>query len=69
MRDELNAMNVDQESVRPTADQATAAPARSAVRLVNASTLFGSAREIVIVHNAREYRLRITAQQKLILTA
>jgi hemin uptake protein HemP len=38
-------------------------------RQINASTLFGSAREIVIVHNAREYRLRITAQQKLILTA
>jgi hemin uptake protein HemP len=40
-----------------------------AVRHINASCLFGSAREVVIAHNGREYRLRITAQQKLILTA
>lgn len=31
--------------------------------------LFGAAREIVIEHNARAYRLRVTAQGKLILTA
>jgi hemin uptake protein HemP len=31
--------------------------------------LFGGAREVVIAHNGREYRLRITAQKKLILTA
>jgi hemin uptake protein HemP len=51
----------------------TAAPPQSgaapAPRHVNASTLFGSARELVIAHNGREYRLRITAQRKLILTA
>jgi hemin uptake protein HemP len=46
--------------------QSTAAPAP---RRVNASTLFGSARELIIAHNGREYRLRITAQHKLILTA
>lgn len=31
--------------------------------------LFGAGREIVIEHNARAYRLRVTAQGKLILTA
>ena len=31
--------------------------------------LFGTAREIVIEHNTRDYRLRVTAQGKLILTA
>jgi hemin uptake protein HemP len=46
--------------------QSSAAPAP---RRVNASVLFGSAREVVIAHNGREYRLRITAQKKLILTA
>jgi hemin uptake protein HemP len=29
----------------------------------------GKAREIVIVHNGREYRLRLTQNGKLILTA
>jgi len=31
--------------------------------------LFAGAREIVLVHNGREYRLRITQQGKLLLTA
>ena len=31
--------------------------------------LMGKAREIVIVHNGREYRLRLTQNGKLILTA
>ena len=32
-------------------------------------TLLGSRRELVIVHNGREYRLRLTQNDKLILTA
>ena len=36
---------------------------------IDSGSLFGSAREIVIEHNARDYRLRVTAQGKLILTA
>ncbi len=31
--------------------------------------LFGQAREVMIEHNERTYRLRLTAQGKLILTA
>jgi len=36
---------------------------------MSAGELFGGAREIVILHNGREYRLRITQQGKLLLTA
>jgi hemin uptake protein HemP len=36
---------------------------------LNTGSLFGSGREVLIDHNGREYRLRITAQHKLILTA
>ncbi|MCV6548417.1 MAG: hemin uptake protein HemP [Cohaesibacter sp.] len=36
--------------------------------LIEAVELFGSAREIQIAHRGDIYRLRITAQQKLILT-
>lgn len=32
-------------------------------------TLFGARREVIIVHNGREYRLRLTQSGKLILTA
>ena len=39
-------------------------PARTTSR-----ALFGTARELIIEHEGREYRLRLTQQGKLILTA
>ncbi len=36
---------------------------------IRSQDLFGTAQEIVIEHNQREYRLRVTSQGKLILTA
>ena len=36
---------------------------------IRSQDLFGTAQEVVIEHNEREYRLRVTAQGKLILTA
>ena len=36
---------------------------------VTSETLLGRNRELVIVHNGREYRLRLTQNGKLILTA
>jgi hemin uptake protein HemP len=36
---------------------------------IRSGDLFGNAREVVIEHNQKLYRLRLTAQGKLILTA
>jgi hemin uptake protein HemP len=36
---------------------------------VKSETLLGAARELVILHNGRDYRLRVTQNGKLILTA
>ncbi len=36
---------------------------------VTSGALLGKQRELVIVHNGREYRLRLTQNDKLILTA
>lgn len=36
---------------------------------ISSAALFGERREIVILHNGREYRLRLTQNDKLILTA
>lgn len=36
---------------------------------VTSAALLGSRRELLIVHNGREYRLRLTQNEKLILTA
>jgi hemin uptake protein HemP len=41
---------------------------RSGPRRIDSPTLFGEDREVVIVHQAQEYRLRITKADKLILT-
>ena len=44
-------------------------PLLSAPHKVESTTLLGQHRELVIVHNGREYRLRLTQNGKLILTA
>ncbi len=36
---------------------------------IRSDELFGGAQEVLIRHNERDYRLRVTAQGKLILTA
>ena len=36
---------------------------------ISSESLFGEQREVVIQHNGREYRLRLTQNDKLILTA
>ena len=38
-------------------------------RRVQSETLLGPRKELLIMHNGREYRLRLTQNGKLILTA
>jgi hemin uptake protein HemP len=45
------------------------APATPPPSKVKSETLLGRARELVIMHNGRDYRLRVTQNGKLILTA
>ena len=47
-----------------TLDSTVNAPQR-----VQSDALLGQAKELVIMHNGREYRLRLTQNGKLILTA
>jgi len=42
---------------------------QTAPQRVSSETLLGARGELVIVHNGREYRLRLTQSKKLILTA
>jgi hemin uptake protein HemP len=46
-----------------------AQPAASAPTKVPSASLLGTRKELVITHNGREYRLRVTQNGKLILTA
>ena len=43
-------------------------PSAADVRSLRAADLFGDARELILEHNGQTYRLRITANDKLILT-
>jgi hemin uptake protein HemP len=57
------------ESSGPDAPSALAPSVRASVRRVASGELFGAANELLIVHGQREYRLRVTSNGKLILTA
>jgi hemin uptake protein HemP len=48
--------------------ESPAAPA-SAPRRVASESLLGEAKALLIIHNGREYQLRLTQNGKLILTA
>lgn len=53
----------------PTAESKGIGQPADEVRWVSIESLLGSRRELVIVHNGRQYRLRLTQNDKLILTA
>ncbi|MEK9969374.1 MAG: hemin uptake protein HemP [Ferrovibrio sp.] len=49
----------------PAADSA---PAAGRLPRIDSRSLFGAGREVVITHDGADYRLRVTASGKLILT-
>lgn len=49
--------------------KASSSPLQPMPAKVRSDALLGARGELVIVHNGREYRLRITQNGKLILTA
>ena len=53
------------ENTRP---RPTAQPS-GVLKRVSSEALLGTEKELLIVHNKREYRLRLTQNGKLILTA
>jgi len=61
-----------QETLRPSsihAEEGASAPATTETpRRINVADLLGDENEIVLVHNGADYRLRITAANRLILT-
>jgi len=63
-------MNEDRSDGAPRRDSdVKRAPETAGPRRVPSRDLFGGSRELVIVHEGRNYFLRITQNGKLILTA
>jgi len=54
---------------RPSDSKYLAESSFQAPRRMQSEALLGNAKELVIVHKGREYRLRLTQNGKLILTA
>jgi hemin uptake protein HemP len=64
-----NMVSLDQSNAPEGAAATEAALDRSVIRRIDARDLFAGRREVRIVHAGREYRLRVTSNGKLILTA
>lgn len=66
-------MSTDHRSNHPalvahTSPDVNAAPKGTAPQAIDSSTLFGAEREVLIIHRGEHYRLRLTRQDKLLLT-
>jgi len=64
--DDCNDNNYRYQMQQPKAPMARSSEAPAKVA---SAALLGARRELVITHNGREYRLRVTQNGKLILTA
>jgi hemin uptake protein HemP len=53
----------------PVSNHKRACPVQAPPARISSEALLGARGEVVIVHNGREYRLRLTQNGKLILTA
>jgi len=63
-------MNAEHENRGSSANSAVTPPSKTAaIPRIDTRELLGGGREVVIVHAGREYRLRVTSNGKLILTA
>ena len=61
-------MLVDPQLPKPPAPMPGPVSGANATRSIDSSTLLGPRGEVFIVHQQQVYRLRVTAQGKLILT-
>ena len=60
---------IKRETATTPPDVGNADAASSQPQRVNSAALLGASRELIIVHSGREYRLRLTQNERLILTA
>ena len=60
---------MDQQAFSPLSAEPSIPSGDADGKRISSAALFGDRRELVILHNGREYRLRLTQNDKLILTA
>ncbi|HYC44413.1 MAG TPA: hemin uptake protein HemP [Burkholderiales bacterium] len=60
---------LDEDRKNRAAERTRVGASREPLPRTTSAKLLGGARELIIEHDGREYRLRVTQQGKLILTA
>lgn len=66
-RNHLESHSTDRVGSTPPRDQPPVDPA-SGLGLIDVAELLGAGREAILLHNGDRYRLRVTANNRLILT-
>jgi len=64
----MNPLNIDHNMNAKTGDELHASFAQLPIKLVSSENLFGMGKEILIQHRGEQYHLRVTRNDKLILT-
>jgi hemin uptake protein HemP len=64
----MNPLNIDHNMNAKTGDELHALFAQLPIKLVSSENLFGMGKEILIQHRGEQYHLRVTRNDKLILT-
>jgi hemin uptake protein HemP len=59
---------MESEKLLPNAVRCTGSAVTAATPRLDAADLFAAGREVIILHAGEQYRLRLTRQDKLILT-
>ncbi|MCZ8186820.1 MAG: hemin uptake protein HemP [Beijerinckiaceae bacterium] len=66
-RNHLESHSADRARSTPPRDRPPVDPA-SGLGLIDVADLLGAGREAILLHNGERYRLRVTANNRLILT-
>lgn len=64
----MNPLNIDQNMNAKTGDELHALFAQLPIKLISSESLFSMGKEILIQHRGEQYHLRVTRNDKLILT-
>lgn len=64
----MNPLNIDQDINAKTGEELHALFAQLPIKLISSESLFGLGKEILIQHRGEQYHLRVTRNDKLILT-
>ncbi|MBE7527666.1 MAG: hemin uptake protein HemP [Nitrosomonas sp.] len=64
----MNSINIKYHLDYALADESSSSPSHFPVKLISSENLFEAGKEVLIQHRGEQYHLRLTRNDKLILT-